>query len=349
MAKIKLKGHNINLTNIVIHKLNKSAGDKVSRLKLATDEITIGRSEVKFIADVRESLYKKSVPTHGVFRDDFLNNGFQKAILAYKNNEIDFMQFSKKSMSYYKRVIEASVPATGGFLVFSDFTMTDSNKDRYILILAIDNRQGYSLNEAALALDEILNLDLNKMDLASLLNMTRWDRSQTEEQDVKTYITFVRGKKKISDYYLNFIGCEDRTTASQSSRLLLDTINTYVQEKGIPQHTYKDVTSRILDYCQDCNKRKIEINLAQISRHFDDENPDDFLFYATSERFGNNEIIKYDSKILRTLKFIDYKSEDFELKFNKKMLGKSIRYNKSKNILTISDLPDDLKLLFTDK
>ncbi|MCT3788014.1 nucleoid-associated protein [Elizabethkingia anophelis] len=345
MAKLKEKGHNINLTNIIIHKINKSAGDKKSVLKLAQKEIKIGKPEVKFIADVRESFNKRSVPTHGVFEDTFDYNGFQKAIREYKDKKIDFMKFSTESMEHYKRVIETSAPATGGFLIFADFKITDNNDERYILVLSIDNKQGYNLSEVALAIKEIQNLELNKMDLASIINLSRWDLAN-KNSDIKTYLTFIRGKKKISDYFQNFIGCADKTTATESSTLLLNTINSYIEEKEIGEKDAKELRSKILDYCQDCNKKKKEILLPQISFLFDEENPDDFLAYATDEKFGNNEIVKYDSKTLRTLKFVDYQSEDFTLRFNKRLIGTTIKINKDRTSITISNLPEELKSQF---
>ncbi|PSD44224.1 hypothetical protein C7E23_03100 [Elizabethkingia anophelis] len=71
-----------------------------------------------------------------------------------------------------------------------------------------------------------------------------------------------------------------------------------------------------------------------------------FLAYAVDEEFGNSEIIKYDSKTLRTLKYVDYQSEDFTLKFNKKLLGTTIKINKDKSLITISNIPEELKSQF---
>jgi nucleoid-associated protein len=346
MANLKEKGHNVNLTNIVIHKINKTAGDKKSTLKLAKEEINVGKPEIKFIADVRESFNKKSVPTHGVFEDASAYNGFQQAIRDYTNRKIDFMKFSIISMEYYKRIIETSAPATGGFMIFADFKITDNNNERYILVLSIDNKQGYNLSEIALVIQEIKNLELNKMDLASIINITRWQLSTNPDNEIKTYLTFIRGKKKISDYFQNFIGCSDKTTATESSTRLLNTINSYIEKEGIKEKDAKELKSRILDYCHDCNKKKKEILLSHISFLFDEKNPDYFSVYATDEKNGNSEIIKYDSKTLRTLKYIDYQSDDFTLKFNKKLLGTSIKINQDKTIITISNLPDELKSQF---
>ncbi|WP_286883096.1 nucleoid-associated protein [Sphingobacterium sp. UBA5980] len=341
MVLSKEKGHNVNLTNIVIHRINKISGSKEASLKIAKSEIQISKPEIKFIAEVRESFNKRSVPTHGVFEDALEYNGFQQAIKSYKENAIDFMQFSIESMRYYQRVIERSVPATGGFIIFADFKITDNNNERYILVLSINNRQGYNLNEVALSIQEIQNLELNKMDLASIVNISRWEAMETNP-NIKTYLTFIRGKKKISDYFQDFIGCEDKTTATESSTRLLNTIDRYLQEREYDDKSSKSIKSKILDYCQEANRNKKEILLSRISLIFDEENPEEFLRYATDERFGNSEVIKYDGKTLRSLKYVDFQSEDFTLKFNKKLIGNSVKINKEKTTITITNLPKEL-------
>ncbi|OJX30045.1 MAG: hypothetical protein BGO86_05750 [Chryseobacterium sp. 36-9] len=342
MAKLKEKGHNINLTNIIVHKINKTSGNKDSVLKLAENELKVNKQEIYFIADIRESFSKRSVPTYGIFEDEFSFNVFQQSLKDYKENAIDFLDFTVKSMGYYKRVIESSAPASGGFIIFADFKITDNNDERYILVFSINNKQGYNLNEEALSIQQIKNLELNKIDLASLINITRWDLSIANKEEVKTYLAFIRGKKKISDYFQSFIGCADKTTATESSTRLKDAVHSYCIESGFDDAKTKDTKRKVYDYCQDCKKNKKEIQLAHISSIIDDENPNAFSEYASNEKFSVSEIIKYDSKILRTLKFVEYQSEDFSIKLNKQMIGKTAKINKEKKTLTLTNIPDEL-------
>lgn len=343
MAKIiKEKGHNINLTNIIVHKINKTAGNKDANLKLADKELGINRQELHFIADIRESFSKRSVPTYGIFEDEFSFNGFQQSLRDYKDNAIDFFDFTVKSMGYYERMIKSSAPATGGFIVFADFQITDNNDERYILVFSTNNKQGYNLNEDILSIQQIKNLELNKIDLATLINISRWNLALTNADDVKTYLAFIRGKKKISDYFQNFIGCADKTTATESSTRLKSAINSYCIENGFDDTRTKDVKRKVYEYCQDCNRNKKEIQLTHISSILDDENSEAFSVYASNEKFSVSEIIKYDSKTLKTLKFVDYQSEDFSIRINKQMIGKTAKINKEKKTLTLTNIPDEL-------
>ena len=343
MPKLKEKGHNINLTNIVIHRINKTAGSKESTLKLAKAELTVNKPEIRFVADIRDSFHKKSLPTHGIFEEDeFEYNIFQKSIREYKDGKLDFMTFTTSSMNYYKRTIDSSAPATGGFMIFADFKVSDNKDERYILILSINNKQGYNLSEEALSIQQIKNLELNKMDLATFINLSRWNIALENIGEVKTYLSFIRGKKKISDYFQNFIGCADKTTSTESSTKLLNTIDSYCSENGYDEPRKKDLKRKIFEYCQDCNKNKNEILLSHISSLIDAENPENFSAFASSELFGVSDIIKYDSKVLRSLKFVEYQSDDFSIKVNKQLIGKTVKVNKEKRTLTISNLSDDL-------
>ncbi|QCX52480.1 hypothetical protein FGE20_01320 [Elizabethkingia sp. JS20170427COW] len=150
--QLKEKGHNIDLTNIIVHRINKVAGNKDSVLKLADKELAVNKQERYFIADIRESFTKRSVPTFGIFEDQFDFNVFQQSLKDYKDGTINFLDFTVKSMGYYERMIKTSAPATGGFLIFADYKITDNNDERYVLIFSINNKQGYNLNEEALSI-----------------------------------------------------------------------------------------------------------------------------------------------------------------------------------------------------
>ena len=75
MLTLKEKGHNIDISHIVVHKINKASGQKITTLKLAAKELKAEKQELHFVADVRTSFQRKSKPTYGIFED---STGFNK-------------------------------------------------------------------------------------------------------------------------------------------------------------------------------------------------------------------------------------------------------------------------------
>jgi nucleoid-associated protein len=49
MTNFKEKGHNIDVSNIVVHKINKIGGQKNTSLKLADRELKIAKQEIHCI------------------------------------------------------------------------------------------------------------------------------------------------------------------------------------------------------------------------------------------------------------------------------------------------------------
>lgn len=138
-------------------------------------ELKIGKQEIYFVADTRKSFQKQSKPTYGIFDVKDAYNDFHVKLMAYINDEVDFLTFTKKSMEYYENQIKKSAPATGAFVVFANY-IYKYNKDRYLLIFSINNNNGYNFNEEELTIQQILNLDLSKLDVAALVNITKWQK-----------------------------------------------------------------------------------------------------------------------------------------------------------------------------
>ena len=104
MTEFKEKGHDIEVTNIVVHKINKIGGQKATALKLRDKELKIGKQEIYFVADTRKSFQKRSRPTYGIFDVKDAYNDFHVQLKAYVNDEVDFLTFTKKSMEYYENL-----------------------------------------------------------------------------------------------------------------------------------------------------------------------------------------------------------------------------------------------------
>lgn len=343
MTEFKEKGHNIDVSHIIVHKINKNGGQKNTALKLAPKELNIGKQEIYFVADIRNSFQRKSKPTYGIFEANNNFNAFHKDLKLYAEGQIDFLGFTQNSMQYYENEIKKSAPATGAFVVFADFLFKDNN-DRYLLIFSINNNQGYNLNEDQLTIQQILNLDLSKLDVAALINISKWQKFISgQDEGIKSYLSFIKGKKDLSDYFLDFIGCADKSTSADSSKQLVTAINHYLDQYDYTTEEKRAKKKVIFDYCQTCIKERKEVLLDQISYLLDSENPERFADFASGEEYGVSEVVKPESSILKSLYYIEYKSEDLTIVFSKKMINKKqITYNANNKSLTIKDLPQEL-------
>lgn len=342
MIEFLKKGHDITVTNIIVHKLNKEGGKKNTALKLADKELIINEQEVFFVADVRKSFQNKSNPTYGIFDDARIANNFRDTVLDYRSGHLDFLAFTHKSMQFYELEIAKSAPATGAFMVFADYVYKN-NGDRYVLLFSINNKDGYNLSEE-LTIKQILNLDLSKLDVAAQINLSKWEKyTGSEEDNIKTYLSFIKGKKNLSDYFLDFIGCADKSTNTDSSQAMVKALIDFLNGKGFSTDEVRDRKKIVFDYCNTCIKEKREVLLSQISYMLDENEPNEFAEFASSEAYGVSEIVKTDTKVLRSLHYVEYRSNDLTVIFNTDLLtSKKIDYNPNTKSLLIKELPADL-------
>jgi nucleoid-associated protein YejK len=218
--ELKSREHYIRMKGFVIHRITKRAGKIVADLKLAKKEIIPTDRERKFIAIVSEAYYKRSAPTYGIF-DDSESNIFKDELVLYHKKKQDFYTFSCKCMQRYKDIIKDVAPATGGFIVFSHYDNT-FKKTEFLLIIAVNNKDGFMFNEEKLILEDIKNIELNKIDLACSVNLTKWNEFQNENnQEIQTFLSFNKGNKDLSAYFMKFIGCANKTTSTESSKRLV--------------------------------------------------------------------------------------------------------------------------------
>jgi len=337
--ELKRIGSNIDIKGIVIHQVVKEAGVRNAVLKKASASLNIEDKERLFIGNLNKAYFKKSNPIYGIFGNGDLI--FQNLLKDYLNKK-DFYFFTVDALNHYKKVLESSVPSTGGFVIFSHFLNTDTNND-YFLVLTINNKDGYVVSESDLTIKDIKSLDLNKVDVACMINLTKWGNIRSGlDKESKTYLSFVKGNKDISYYFMSFIDCDNKTTNSESTQRLTSAIEEYCNEKNYDRETKIRKRNEIFMYCEDCINQKKEIQLSAISALFDFENPEDFQMFAADEKYGVSSIISGDKSKLKTMRFVTYKDKKMTVEFDCNLLGKDVVYNQQKKELTIKNLPPRL-------
>lgn len=336
---IKIGSH-LNIKNFIIHQLLKEQGDRNVRNKIAPNTLSITEKEKVFMANLDKSYHKKSSPIYGIFENG--NGSFKQNLQQYIDEKIKFYDFSVAISNYYKKVLEGTANATGGYMILSEY-FNEKNNCNFLLVLMINNKEGYVVNEKDLTLENIKNLDLSKVDVACLINLTEWQKIENDiETERKTYLSFVKGMKTISYYFLSFIDCDNKNTNTESTNRLITAIEAYADNKGYDRSQRTKKRNEIFEYCIECIDNKKEIHLSKISYLINPDQPDEFSDFATEDTYKVSSIISGDKSRMKTLKYITYSNKNFKLEFDSNMLKKDVIYNPKSNQLTFKNLPLEL-------
>lgn len=337
--EFKKIGHNIDLIGLVIHQIDKKQGIRLANVKAAEKLIQLTEKEKAFIGRINKAYYQKSNPVYGIFGIE--DNSFKNMLAQYIKDK-DFLEFSIKASKHYKKVIESSAPATGGFMIFAHYNNTEKDHS-YLMLLTINNNDGYVVSEKDLTIESIKNLDLSKVDLACIINLTKWinieDGTDTES---KTYLSFIKGNKDISYYFMTFIDLDNKTTSTESTLRLMKALDAFQEAKGLVREERIRQRNDVYQYCNQCIDSKKEILLTSISTLIDIENPNDFMEFAAEEKYSVSSIISGDKAKLKTMKYVIYKDKKLSIEFDSSLLGRDIIYDEKKKQMTIKNLPAGL-------
>lgn len=338
MPEIKQKGHDLDIKNMIIHQVTKEAHKEKIVLNTADKTLEISKREIFFISDIKKS-FANSGKTYGIFEEQSAFTTFQNSLLDYRENKINFLNFTLALMDFYESVLP--VQATGSFLVFSEY-INLTNNDEYLLVLAINNKDSYFFTKD-LTLRETQSVDLSKIDVASLINLSQWVNFTNGDKNINTYLSFKSGLKDLSKYFLKFIGCENRTTKTEGSKRLIKAINDFFDHQKYESDFREDKLEEIKAYCQRCERQGDGASLQNISMLIDEENPDEFMSFANGEKYSVNPFISIDNQVIKLLTRTLYKSKnkDFILEFDNDLINKKIFLDENNSII-IKDVPDEL-------
>ena len=339
VKELKKIGHNIDLKNIVIHQVVKEQGVRATSLKIADKLLIVGEREKMFIGRINKVYYQKSSPIYGIFGNE--DETFKNLIRKYQKDN-DFYTFSTNALRHYEKVLKGEVASTGGFIIFAHFINTD-NKNENLLVLTANNKNGYVVNENDLTIKDSKNLELNKLDVACMINISKWKSVDLDSNnEIKTYLSFIKGNKNISFYFMSFIDCNNKQTGSEASKRLRYALDEYFNQKSYDRGTKVSKMRDVYSYCEDCMNNKKEIQLSMVSSILDDENPSEFQEFASDEKYGVSAIISGDRSQIKHIKYAVYNSKEISITFDKKLLGKNVIFNPKTKDLTFKNLPDEL-------
>ena len=338
MPEIKQKGHDLDVNNIIIHQVTKEAHKDKIVLKTADKILEISKREIFFISDIKRS-FANSGKTYGVFEEQSAFTTFQNLLLKYREKNINFLDFTLGLMDFYKSVLP--IQATGSFLVFSEYANL-ANHDDYLLVLAINNKDSYFFTDD-LTLRETQSVDLSKIDVASLINLSQWQNFKNGDENINTYLSFKSGLKDLSKYFLKFIGCENKTTKTEGSKRLVKAINDFFDHKEYESDFREEKLEEIKAYCQRCERQGDGASLHNIAMLIDKESPDEFMNFANDEKYSVNPFISIDTQVIKLLTRTLYKSKnkDLILEFDNDLINRKIFLDESNSII-IKDVPDEL-------
>jgi nucleoid-associated protein len=257
----------------------------------------------------------------------------------YIDNEFtDFVEFTQAASKHFELKLGKSSSKIEGYLWFNHY---ENNNKYFLTVVLMKKKFGLSLSDD-LSLDQIEQLDLDKLHMAARINLSEWKKGKK-----KKYLVFKVGNaaKGVTDYFSDFIGCEEYTEAKADTKALIELTKEYCEFHELSIDDAAGINEMVYSYCQ----KRIDLGepakLAGISKQLDSyvepDETDMFLELAQSEKYMLSNEIVLDKDALRGLKRFSGKSSNVTISFSRSAYGKTVFFEDDE--LTITEVPLNLK------
>ncbi|OPE34800.1 nucleoid-associated protein, partial [Pseudomonas aeruginosa] len=199
------------IKHAIVHLIEKKPDGTPAVLHARDAELGDSQAIENLLADLNES-YNAKNKAWGFFQGESGAYPFSGWLGEYLEGDRDFVGFSREAVEHLQKLMEESNLSTGGHVLFAHYQqgMTD-----YLAIALLHHSEGVAVNES-LEVTPSRHLDLGQLHLAARINISEWRNNKQSKQ----YISFIKGKggKKVSDYFRDFIGCQEGVDSPSETR-----------------------------------------------------------------------------------------------------------------------------------
>lgn len=324
------------IRHCIVHLIDKKPDGSPAVLHARDSALAASDAIENLLADLNDSYNAKQGKAWGFFHGESGAYPLSGWLKQYLEAEKDFTAFSRLAVEHLQKLMEESNLSTGGHILFAHYQqgMTD-----YLAIALLHHSEGVAV-DAELDVKPSRHLDLGQLHLAARINLSEWKNNQSSKQ----YISFIKGKngKKVSDYFRDFIGCQEGVDGPGETRTLLKAFSDFVESEDLPEESAREKTQTLVDYATTQTKLGEPVTLEELSSLIDEDRPKAFYDHIRNKDYGLSPEIPADKRTLNQFRRFTGRAEGLSISFEAHLLGDRVEYDEAAGTLIIKGLPTTL-------
>ena len=324
----------VQVERLVVHYVDKK--DEMVDIHLRNDEMPVNDKVNIFIEQLHHAYNGKPGKGFCGFNPE-KNSIVSSSVQSYRQGDMHFYHLTEQAVEVLKEELNKYAFNETGYLIFCHYRYV---ADDYVLIALVNVKEHYSINQE-LDLTSSRHLDIAKMQLAARIDL---NGLATAEED-KRYISFIKGRagRKVSDFFLDFLGCEEGIDARQQSQVMLSAVEDYLSEQSYDKSEKDELRKQVFDYCTDCVSSGSDADVSQLSNTISSDDGASFNSFYKEQAYDLEESFPVDKKTLTSMVKFSGQGGGVSVSFERKHLGERVFYDTHSDTLTIKGIPPNLK------
>ena len=325
----------------IIHQIDKKPDGSPAVLHVSDTELVGSHATENLLQDLNEAYNAKTGKTWGFFHAHSGAFPFSGWLQTYIDGG-EFIEFSHTAVEHLQKLMEESNLSVGGHVLLAHYQqgLTD-----YLVVALLQHNEGVTVN-TDLSVTPSKHLDFGSINLAARVNISEWRSNRKSRQ----YISYLKGSKgrKATDYFRDFIGCQEGVDGPGETRTLLKAFSDFVATEDLHEDSAHEKTQILINYSIAQAKLGEPITLEELSELLDEDQPKSFYDFIKTNDYGISATLPPDKKTLNKFRRFTGRAEGLSISFEARLLGDKIAFDEVGGTLTLRNLPtqltDQLKL-----
>ncbi len=331
------------ISNITLHYLSKKEETGEVILRLGPDSIE-RTTKIESFVDALHTIYNgKGSKAYGHFSSMPAEGDkarFIDVMESYLSEVQTFTDFSAQAANLLKNELEKYELVETGYLVICHY---EHMGGRYLLAAIIPVSEHYSVDgELNISADQ--HLDTAKLQLAARIDL--FDYQQNAEGN--KYISFIKGRagRKVSDFFLDFLGCEEGLNSKEQTQTLVQAVEDFVSVNQLDAQEKQSARKELLNYCKEQKDSAQDVSIKELGSVISkegSESSNDFYQFCQEQSYPIEESFPHDQAVVnKVTKYSGY-GAGISLSFERSHFGQDVVYNPGNDSLVIYKVPPNLK------
>lgn len=263
---------------------------------------------------------------------------FPQLLSHTMEQSLTFIDFSVQASQLLQKALHDNQSSESGFVVFSQYEYLATD---YLMVVLLNIREHMQVTRE-LELTRSHHLDLAKMQLAVRIDLTQL-KIQPEQ---RRYISFIKGRmgRKVSDFFMQFIHCEELLDVKQQNKQLVQCVDEYLAAEQLDPQEKHASREALSAYYKDQVEHGEPIKLDEVAEQLPKSAAfKDFTqFSQQAEQPLENEF-EADPAAMRAFAKFSGQGGGVSLSFERKLYGERVQYDAVNDRLVIQGIPPNLK------
>ncbi|BDX06775.1 nucleoid-associated protein YejK [Planctobacterium marinum] len=324
------------INHFVVHQLVND-GEKLA-VKARNDLFDVGADIELFVQQLSQSYNNKPVKGIGGFVEDEEQQEFKRLLAGLIAGDSGFLPFSVQLCDrLVNAMVETGTPEAG-FVVVAQYQYLATD---YLMVALLDTKEHVEINPQ-LNLTVSNHLDLAKMQLAARIDLSQYQSTP----ELNRYISFIKGRagRKISDFFMIFLGCAEEVDIKQQNKLLLDKVEQYMETEQFAPEEKQQKREELATYYKEQIDSGEDIVVEDVAKTLAmADQTQDFHAFTQQAEEALESAFQGDKSSIKTLSKFTGQGGGISVSFERKLLGDRVAYNPETDTLMIKGVPPNLK------